>query len=292
MSAGERLPGTPQPRHVWTGHGGIRLAADSWGNPDGAPVILMHGGGQTRHSWRGAGQRLGASGYHAIAFDARGHGDSGWAEKDGYGVDRMVADLRCVIGELGTVPPVLVGASMGGATALVAVGERRVEARALVMVDIAPRIEADGRARIRDFMDQKPEGFDSLKEVAEAIARYQPHRKRPRTLDGLAKNVRLAANGKYVWHWDPARRLSQVGDPGYRQRLSDAADSLDLPVLLVRGGMSDVLSEEGARAFLEQVPHAEYARVGNAAHMVAGDRNDLFAQSVIRFLLRVVPPTG
>ena len=292
MSAGERLPGTPQPRHVWTGHAGIRLAADSWGNPDGAPVILMHGGGQTRHSWRGAGQRLGASGYHAIAFDARGHGDSGWAGRDGYGVDRMVADLGCVIGELGTVPPVLVGASMGGATALVAVGERRVEARALVMVDIAPRIEADGRARIRDFMDQKPEGFDSLKEVAEAIARYQPHRKRPRTLDGLAKNVRLAANGKYVWHWDPARRLSQVGDPGYRQRLSDAADSLALPVLLVRGGMSDVLSEEGARAFLEQVPHAEYARVGNAAHMVAGDRNDLFAQSVIHFLLRVVPPTG
>ena len=100
---------------------------------------------------------------------------------------------------------------------------------------------------------------------------------------------RLAVNGKYVWHWDPARRSSRPGAPDYRERLHKAADNLTLPVLLVRGGLSDVLSEEGAQSFLDQCPHAEYVNVSNAAHMVAGDRNDIFAESVIEFLFRVAP---
>ncbi|MEC7657718.1 MAG: alpha/beta hydrolase, partial [Pseudomonadota bacterium] len=154
--------------------------------------------------------------------------------------------------------------------------------------DMAPTIERDGQNKIQAFMDQNPDGFESLQEVAEAISNYQPHRKRPRKLDGLAKNVRLAANGKYVWHWDPAFRRNRASGE-YRQRLSAAADNLSLPVLLVRGGLSDVLSEEGAQSFLRQCPHAEYVNVANAAHMVAGDRNDIFANAVIEFLLRVAP---
>ncbi len=294
MSAGERLPGTPEPMHVWTGHEGVPIAGDVWGGPDGPLVALMHGGGQTRHSWKGAGEALGRAGYRAVAFDARGHGDSGWAgDGNGYRVDRMVEDLRRVAAALGAARPVLVGASMGGGTGLVAAGEGLVDAAALVMVDMAPRIEPEGRARIQAFMNRNPDGFDSLEEVAEAIASYQPHRKRPRTLDGLAKNVRLAPNGKYVWHWDPARRAPGAGSPDYRDRLAAAAERLDgLPVLLVRGGLSDVLSEEGARDFLDRCPHAEYANVGGAAHMVAGDRNDIFQDAVISFLLRAVPPRG
>ena len=181
---------------------------------------------------------------------------------------------------------------MGGGTSLVGVGEGRIEASALVLVDIAPRIEPDGVRRIQEFMSRKPDGFDTLEEVAEAIASYQPHRKRPRNLDGLAKNVRLGANGKYVWHWDPARRKFRAEMPGYRERLGECAGRIGLPTLLVRGGLSDVLSEAGAQSFLAQCPHAEYVNVGNAAHMVAGDRNDIFADSVIEFLRRVVPPAA
>ena len=163
-----------------------------------------------------------------------------------------------------------------------------LDAAALVLVDMAPKLAPEGTQKIQDFMNQKPEGFDSLEEVAEAIANYQPHRKRPRTLDGLAKNVRLGADGKYHWHWDPARRHNRrMSD--YRERLAKAADNLTLPTLLVRGGLSDVLTEEGAQSFLEQCPHAEYVNVKNAAHMVAGDRNDIFADSVIEFLRRTVP---
>jgi pimeloyl-ACP methyl ester carboxylesterase len=289
MSAGERLPGTPIPMHTWSGANGILIAGDTWGDPNGPLVVLQHGGGQTRHAWRGAGETLGNAGYHVVAFDARGHGDSGWAPADQYGQDYMVRDLLCVIEALGGEGPILVGASMGGGVSLIAVGENHVDAAALVLVDMAPRIEAEGSQRIRAFMDQKPEGFESLEEVAAAIANYLPHRPRPRTLDGLAKNVRLGADGKYHWHWDPARRGNWPDRTVYRQRLHDCADRLTLPTLLVRGGLSDVLSEEGAQSFLKQCPHAEYVNVKNAAHMVAGDRNDMFAGSVIEFLQRVVP---
>ena len=291
MSAGERLPGTPVPMHRWDGHDGMAIAGDTWGDPSAQLVMLLHGGGQTRHAWKGAGETLGNSGYHAVAFDARGHGDSGWAKtSEDYAPDYMVEDLVCVAKSLGSNRPILVGASMGGGTSLLSIGLEKTDAAALVLVDMAPRIEPEGSRKIQEFMNQKPDGFDTLEEVAEAIANYQPHRKRPRNLDGLAKNVRLGANGKYVWHWDPKRRAGQRINDDYRQRLSDAADTLTIPTLLVRGGLSDVLSEAGAQSFLQQAPHAEYLNVKNAAHMVAGDRNDIFADSVIEFLKRVAPP--
>jgi len=289
MSAGTRLPGTPDPMHFWPGAGGVRIAGDSWGNPDGPLVLLQHGGGQTRHAWKGAGEKLGAAGYHAVAFDARGHSDSDWAADGLYGQDQMVEDLKCVVAALGNPRPVLVGASMGGGTSLVAVGEDHVDATALVMVDIGPRIEPEGVGKIWAFMTQKPDGFDSLEEVADAIALYQPHRNRPRTLDGLAKNVRLGANGKYRWHWDPRFRSARRDLDRRQERLEACSRKLTLPTLLVRGGLSDVLSEEGAQEFLKLCPHSEYVNVTGAAHMVAGDRNDIFGNAVIAFLTRVVP---
>ena len=101
--------------------------------------------------------------------------------------------------------------------------------------------------------------------------------------------MRLGADGKYHWHWDPARRRARGDQYAYRERLHACADRLTVPTLLVRGGLSDVVSEAGAQRFLTQCSHAEYVNVANAAHMVAGDRNDLFAASVIAFLTRVAP---
>jgi len=289
MSAGTRLPGTPEPMHYWPGSSGLRIAGDAWGDADGPLVVLQHGGGQTRHAWKGAGKLLGSRGYHAVALDARGHGDSDWPADGHYGQDAMVQDLVCVLAALGNRRPVLVGASMGGGTSLVAVGEDHVDATALVIVDIAPHVEPDGVAKIRAFMSQNPEGFDSLEEVAAAIARYQPHRPRPGNLNGLAKNVRLGADGRYHWHWDPRFRAATRDLAAREGRLEACARNLKLPTLLVRGGMSDVLSEAGAQAFLRLAPHSEYINVKSAAHMVAGDRNDVFGNAVIEFLSRVVP---
>ncbi|MEQ8990890.1 MAG: alpha/beta hydrolase [Pseudomonadales bacterium] len=292
MSAGRRLPGTPDPSRYFEGAGGCRLAADEWGDPAGPLVIFQHGGGQTRHAWKGAGERLGAAGYHAIALDARGHGDSDWAPDGVYGQDVMVADLCRVLEQIGNRRPVLVGASMGGGVSLVACGEDRIDAAALVLVDIGHRIEPDGVQKIQAFMSLKPEGFESLEEVANAIASYQPHRKRPKDLSGLAKNVRLGGDGRFHWHWDPLFRTGHRDVDKRHARLTACARALSLPTLLVRGGLSDVLSEEGAQEFLGLCPQAEYANVAEAGHMVAGDRNDVFANAVIEFLARVVPVDG
>lgn len=286
MTQAQRLPGVQAPMHWWTVADGLRIAGDSWGDPSGPLVLLLHGGGQTRHAWGRTGARLGQAGYYAIAFDARGHGDSDWTPNGDYSQDAMIEDLAAVLASTERHDPVIVGASMGGATGLAAVGEDRVRASALILVDIVPSTEAAGVARIQAFMNQRPEGFNSLDEVADAISRYRPERPRPRSLDGLAKNVRIGPDGKYRWHWDPLFMTHQHDRLLRRQRLSASARHLTVPTLLVRGGNSDVVSEAGVQEFLALCQHAEYVNVSAAGHMVAGDRNDAFGDAAIEFLLR------
>lgn len=269
----------------FTGHAGMTLAGDAWGDPTHAPVVLLPGGGQTRHSWRGTGRALARAGWYAISLDARGHGDSAWAEDGDYTIDAFAADLRAVARALPT-PPVVVGASLGGITAMVAEGETPGTTAAVVLVDVAAKIEIAGAERVRAFMTAFPEGFGSLEEAADVVAAYLPHRPRPRALGGLTKSLRQGPDGRWRWHWDPrfiggARPPSDVANP---PRLAAAARGLRVPTLLVRGRESDVLSEEGAREFLALVPHARYADVSDAGHMVAGDRNDLFTDAVVDFL--------
>ncbi len=299
---GSAAPGGAAPaRRVFEGAGGLPLAADAFGPPAGPRVLLLHGGGQTRHAWGATGERLGAAGYRAVALDLRGHGESGWPEDGDYSIDAFADDLRRVAGQLGG-RPVLVGASLGGLAALVAVTEApQVPARAIVLVDVGPRIEAEGVAEITRFMAARPEGFGSLEEAADAVAAYLPHRPRPRDLSGLERNLRLGPDGRYRWHWDPRflggvrdapPRTPPAGTPGARRildpsRLDRAAAALRVPALLVRGRLSNLLSEEGARHFLALAPHAEYADISGAGHMVAGDRNDRFGEAVLEFLSRL-----
>ncbi len=144
--------------------------------------------------------------------------------------------------------------------------------------------------RVLEFMRARPDGFASLDEAADAIAAYNPHRARPKDLAGLEKNLRLGADGRYRWHWDPALMRTwspERHDADEAQRMTEeriaAARRLRMPVLLVRGRASDVVSEEVAREFLALVPHARYADLA-AGHMVAGDRNDAFGRETVEFL--------
>jgi pimeloyl-ACP methyl ester carboxylesterase len=265
----------------------LKLAADRYpatGTEKGI-VLLLHGGGQTRHSWTAAARRLAAAGWTAITVDTRGHGDSGWAGDGNYTQDALVRDLESLVGSLGQ-PPILVGASMGGLTSLLAVGEGHVKARALILVDIAPRIEKAGADRVGSFMRAAPDGFATLEEVAAAVSAYNPHRKGPSNLNGLKKNVRQGVDGRWRWHWDPA--FMGTGDePGRgmnQERLQAAAAGVKIPTLLVRGKQSDVVSPEGAQELLDLIPGSRYVDVGGAGHMVAGDDNDVFSREVLTFL--------
>ncbi|CAG9274681.1 Alpha/beta hydrolase fold protein [Paraburkholderia unamae] len=282
-----RLPGTPEPMRAWTGANGVRIAGDVWGAESAPLVVLLHGGGQTRHSWRGTGQELAGHGYRVVAFDARGHGDSAWAADADYSQDAFVRDLACVVDALGDPHPAIIGASLGGNTGLAAVGEGALDASALVLVDVVPKTTRTGFERIQTFMKQKPEGFASLDEVADAVAQYRADGKRPRHNAGLAKNVRKSASGRYFWHWDPQFLATREADLALRHaRLSRAARRLRAPTLLVRGASSDVVTDEGVAEFLDLCPHAEYVNIEAAGHMVAGDDNDVFGHATAAFLER------
>nr|WP_240940119.1 alpha/beta fold hydrolase [Planosporangium flavigriseum] len=252
----------------------------------------MHGGGQTRHSWRATARELSEQGWYTLSVDLRGHGESGWSPDGQYGLDRFADDVAYIVEFLGRAP-VLVGASLGGNASLAALGHHPELALALVLVDVSPFLQPDGAKRIRDFMTARSEGFASLEEVADAVAAYLPHRPRPRNLDGLRKNLR-ESNGRFFWHWDPkllhaptdhAVQRNSLVDPA---RLGAAAMTLRIPTLLVRGGESDVLSIEDCRRFLDLVPHAEFSDVAGAHHMVAGDDNAVFDKVLGEFLERRV----
>ena len=279
---------------------GLTLAADTYGPPDGPPVLFFHGGGQTRHAWGGTARLLGEKGWRATTVDLRGHGDSDWAphrevEGDGYTLDDFAADVRAVAA-VQSSPPVLIGASLGGLASLTAIGEApagTTVASGLVLVDVAPRLEQEGIDRIAEFMLGNLDGFASLDDVADAVAAYNPHRPRPKDLSGLRKNVRQREDGRWYGHWDPAfllgGRIDETRSVRNEGRLEEAARAVTVPTLLVRGRQSDVLSEEGARQTLELMPQARYVDVGGAGHMVAGDRNDAFNDAVVEFLREQLP---
>ncbi len=260
----------------------VEIAFDEAGPTDGPAVILLYGGGQTRGSWRRAVVEGARRGYRMLSIDLRGHGESGWAADADYSIDASVADFRRLIDVIGQ-SPFIVGASLGGVIGLAHAGQGGL-LRGLILVDVAPRVEPGGVARIQAFMRGAPNGFSSLDEAADAVAAYLPHRSRPRDTSGLRKNLRLGQDGRYHWHWDP-RMLDSRG-PVAPHRLRKAARGLRAPTLLIRGGLSDVVSAEGARDFLALAPQAEFVDVAGADHMVAGDRNDAFNSAVFEFLDR------
>lgn len=265
---------------------GIRLVADAQGPQDGPPVLLLHGGGQTRGAWGKTASAMASHGLRVIALDLRGHGESDWSPDGRYALDYFADDLRTVAATL-SQSPVLVGASLGGLTSILACGEeRKVPLKALVLVDIAPLIENTGANHVVGFMRGTKDGFDSLEQAADAIAAYLPHRPRPRSLDGLARNLRQGDDGRYYWRWDPAFVAPQENwDPAHvNRRVGEALQRVEAPVLMVRGGKSEVVSEAALQHFRELLPTATVVEIADARHMVAGDDNDAFLGAVLEFV--------
>lgn len=285
---------------------GVTLAADCHRRDDArADVLLLHGGGQNRQAWATTARRLHHAGYTVIAYDARGHGDSAWDPAGRYDLDVLASDLLAVRAQASSDRPVaVVGASLGGMTVL---GAHRLAPAdlwaAVVLVDITPRMEFDGARRVVSFMAAHPDGFASLDEAAGVIAEYNPHRARPRSLDGLRKVLRLREDNRWIWRWDPAFVTSNFGflqgDPATGAQefnaitdlLVDGARRVQAPTLLVRGGLSDVTSPQSVDEFLQVVPHAQTVDISGTAHMVAGDDNDVFTAVVADFLDRTIAAT-
>jgi pimeloyl-ACP methyl ester carboxylesterase len=276
------------------GVGGLRLVGDERGEPGNPTVVLLHGGGQTRHSWGGSATTLAERGWQSITLDGRGHGESDWAADQDYRLSSFAGDVKAFVETRLDRPPFLIGASLGGLTSILLAGELAPGiARGIVLVDIVPDMEQAGANRIQQFMAEHARtGFASLEEVADAVAAYNPHRPRPTDLNGLRKNVR-ERDGRWYWHWDPAFVGGTADLPpteiSETERLMDDVGHIvdgGTPVMLVRGRVSDLVSEEKAEQFRARFPTVEYVDVSGAGHMVAGDRNDAFTAAVVDFLDR------
>ena len=269
------------------GKGDVLLAADVLGDDTAPPIVLLHGGGQTRHSWKRSAGRFADAGYYVVNIDLRGHGQSGWSSSRAYQIGDFADDVRHVVDWIGR-PGVLVGASLGGISSLLAAGEDpAVPLVALVLVDVVPAINESGSKHIGDFMNA-PDGFASVNEAADAVSRYLPHRPRPADISGLRRNLRRGRDGRWYWHFDP-NFMTELRMARALDRLNAAASRVTVPTLLIRGGLSEIVDDAGAAAFRAVVPHAEERMVSRAAHMVAGDENDHFTQAVFDFLARVHP---
>ena len=265
--------------------------------PAGSPTLLFANGfGQTRGAWSGAAAALAEAGCRCVTFDSRGHGESdrvsGGADSGGgYHMDQFADDLLRLAAAQ-PQPPILVGASMGGLLGIVIAGEMRpLPFRALVLVDITPRWETAGVERILAFMQAHPDGFADYAEASEQIAGYLPQRRERKSEEQLRPLLREGSDGRLRWHWDPALLAGSLVQESerYQPRLQAAAAKIDIPVLLLSGARSDVVSRTTVDEFLQLVPHAQHVELSHATHMVAGDANDAFTREVVRFVQSLDP---
>ncbi len=278
----------------------LTLTADEWGDEGRPGVLMLHGAGQNRHAWKNTASALADDGWFVVTVDARGHGDSDWSPEANYDFTHTGADVMRLLDRF-TEPPVVIGASMGGMSALAAqdlYGDGPLY-RAVVLVDIAPNFALDGAMRIVNWMAGNPDGFASLEDASDAMAAYNPNRPRPSDLSGLTKVLRQTDDGRWHWRWDPNYIMSKPGfgdgdDATMRARIAESSDRMmdgarkvQVPILLVRGGKSDLVTAESAQGFMEAIPGTEYVDVAGTGHMVAGDDNDAFTSAVTDFLERM-----
>lgn len=261
-------------------------------NQPKAPILMLHGGAQTRHSWDRAARELSLQGHEVTTIDARGHGESDWSPIGDYSLESLAADLVMVVEQRypDGARPVLVGASLGGLTSLIALGQGHDVGQALVLVDVSTKLEARGIDRVGDFMRSGIEGFDSLEQVAAAVAAYQPHRPQPKSTDGLRKNLRQAADGRWYWHWDPVFARSADGTQAElgEAYLEDFARRVEVPTMLLRGSESDVIAKDAGDRLRELIPHVYTHEVQDAGHMLVGDDNAVFLDNMQWFLAQLL----
>jgi pimeloyl-ACP methyl ester carboxylesterase len=272
--AGVNVPEVSLPREHDLVLGGMRLHCLDWPGPSGAgrpPIVLLHGGGLTAHTWDLVCVALHDE-CRCLAPDQRGHGDSGWSPTLDYAPDAHVRDLDALIAHLGLGSPVLVGQSMGGMNALAYAARPRARLAGLVLVDVGPDIRWDGAQRIVDFV-QAPGEPDSLDAFVERARAFSPSRD-PRLLRrSLLHNLRELPDGRLTWKYD-RRAMTPDRLASMRVRVEDMrahVAEVRCPALVVRGADSDVLAPDDAERLAAALPAARVATIPDAGHTVQGD---------------------
>ncbi|EQA98553.1 pimeloyl-ACP methyl ester carboxylesterase [Sphingobium wenxiniae] len=270
-------------------HDGVEIVMEITGPANGPLVLLLHGAGQTRQSWRRVIERLVAKDMRVVAADMRGHGQSGWSLDGNYGYPRLVADVETIVRHFAK-PVILVGASIGGKIAMCAAAYCDLPARALVLIDIVPRTNVAAMDRLLDGMRPPMEGYESLDAAAKALTRGGEERFVPGSGERLRRSMRQDEKGHWHWHWDPAfMRAKEQGTDAVSSLayMEEAARRTNVPLLLARGERSAIVTDDGVEAFRAIVPQLDVALIAGAGHMLVGDQNDSFADHIEDFIARL-----
>jgi pimeloyl-ACP methyl ester carboxylesterase len=261
-----------------------------WGDPSAPPLVLLHGGNQSAHSWDLVSLNL-ALDHRVWALDQRGHGDSEWSRGAHYGVTDMADDAAAFIEGVVSDRPVLVGHSMGGMVTLARASGRPDLVRAIVVVDIGPEVNERGTRMIREFVGGNVE-FDDMEEFLDRVEQYDPYRSRAHIERTLKYNLLRRADGRYIGKAD-RRRYVRSDNPADAQPRLPGAPTLDdlgrleIPVLIVRGGDSNVLDQAAAERFASALPNASLVVVPHCGHNVASQNTAGFLDALRPFLGRL-----
>jgi pimeloyl-ACP methyl ester carboxylesterase len=249
--------------------GTMRFHYLDWGG-SGHPLLFLHGGGINAHTWDVAALMLHHR-YHCIALDQRGHGDSEWSPGIDYGVETQVRDIEGFVEQLGLAHPVLIGQSMGGLNSIAYATRHCAQMKGLVVVDVGPEINPAGTNRIREFAST-PE-LDSPEAFLERAVKFNPIRDPAVLRRSLYYNLRELPNGKWALKHDQRRASEEVAarSTAQRERLGGEIGRIECPTLILRGALSDVITDAGAEKFARSLPKARWVRIENAGHNIQGD---------------------
>jgi pimeloyl-ACP methyl ester carboxylesterase len=255
----------------------LRFHFSEWGEPGAPEVLLLHGGNQSAHSWDLVSLHL-SDRYHVFALDQRGHGDSEWARDQDYSIDAKVEDALAFVDDQGLENPVIMGHSMGGRVTMGMALARPELARGIVLVDVGPELSATGVQVIANFVTHNVE-FDDLDEFLDNVVKYDRFRSREHIARTVKYNMLRRADGKYISKVDHRRVPVSSSDV----TLDDVV-RIPCPVLLVRGGESDILEPEAAVRFADALPRGQLVTVPNTGHNVHSGNTPGFLDAVGPFL--------
>jgi esterase len=257
---------------------GLRFRYLDWGTDGKRPILFLHGGALTAHTWDLCCLAL-RDDFHCLALDQRGHGDSDWAPDANYSIAAQRKDVRGFAEAVGLDRFVLVGMSMGAINGLAYAIAHPETLSALVLIDAGPNVRRPGSRRIRDFVNggAEPETLEAI--IARALE-FNPRRDPLILRRSLMHNLRRQEDGNWVWKYD-RRRFQQMGGDQHgaeRRGLADGFAHVACPTLVVRGGDSDVFHDEDAERLATALPDGRWVRIPNAGHTVQGDNpKDLVA---------------
>jgi pimeloyl-ACP methyl ester carboxylesterase len=193
-------PGLPPvPRQLRTTEG-LALNCVDWAGT-GEPVLLLHGGTLTCHTWDLVCLAMRDS-YRCVAVDLRGHGSSAWA--DSYTMDDYVSDVGAVIADFGWAKVHMVGMSLGGIIAAHYAATAGSRAASLAMIDVAPNVDFGAVGPMRDFMD-RPIADLTLDQLVEAAIDAGARGGRDRILYRYLHMTKITSDGKLAWRHDRTR---------------------------------------------------------------------------------------